>query len=98
MRRLIAVTSVLLLSFVGSAFAQASMGMDSSGRFDGSPPLGTAPDKEGTGGGGFSIPIDFGTTASTNSRSIQWTGCPEDQRGRARGGSNTLTYEACRNR
>ncbi|WP_431322857.1 hypothetical protein [Rhizobium sp. YTU87027] len=96
MRRLIAVTSVLLVSFVGSAFAQASMGMDSSGRIDGSPPLGTSPDSDGTGGGGFSIPIDFGTTSST-SGSIHWTGCPEDQRRATHGRTNTLTNQACQN-
>lgn len=96
MRRLIAVTSVLLLSFAGSALAQANMGMDSSGRLDGSPPLGTSPDTEGTGGGGFSIPIDFGTT-TTSTNSIQWTGCPEGQHRTVRGGTNTLTNQACRN-
>jgi hypothetical protein len=96
MRRLIAVTSVLLLSFTGSAFAQANMGMDSSGRLDGSPPLGTSPDTEGTGGGGLSIPIDFGTM-TTGTNSIQWTGCPEGQHRTVRGGTNTLTNQACRN-
>ncbi len=95
MRRLIVVTSLLLVGFAGSAFAQASMGMDSSGRYDGSPPLGTSPDSDGTGGGGFSIPIDFGTAPSSGS--IQWTGCPGDQRGPAQGGNNTLTNQACRN-
>ncbi|EPE94785.1 hypothetical protein [Rhizobium grahamii] len=94
MRRLIAVTSVLLLGFAGSAFAQASMGMDSSGRFDGSPPLGTSPDTEGTGGGGLSIPIDFGTT-TIYSDQINWTICPGGQRVRAQPGTPAAS-QACR--
>ncbi|CDM62934.1 putative secreted protein (plasmid) [Rhizobium favelukesii] len=81
MRRLIAVTSVLVLSFAGSAFAQANMGMDSSGRFDGSPPLGTSREDEAPSGG-FAIPFDtFQTGSTTGSGNIQWTQCPPQRRG-----------------
>lgn len=81
MRRLIAVTSVLMFSFAGSAFAQSSMGMDASGRFDGSPPLGTSREDEAPSGG-FAIPFDTSVTGSTtNSGNIQWTRCPPQRRG-----------------
>jgi hypothetical protein len=82
MYRLIAMTSIVLLGFAGSALAQASMGMDSSGRFDGSAPLGTGRPDEAPSGG-FSIPLDSFETGSTTSGSIQWK-CPPNQRLSAR--------------
>jgi hypothetical protein len=75
MRRLLAVTSIVILGFAGSALAQAGMGMDSSGRFDGSAPLGTGPKDEQSSG--LSIPLDSVETGSTTSSApIQWTRCP----------------------
>jgi hypothetical protein len=83
MYRLIAMTSIVILGFAGGALAQASMGMDSSGRFDGSAPLGTGrPDQAPSGG--FSIPLDSLETGSTSTTgSIQWK-CPPHQRQSAR--------------
>jgi hypothetical protein len=76
-------TSIVITGLAGSALAQASMGMDSSGRFDGSPPLGTGRPDEAPSGG-FSIPLDSLETGSTGtSRSIQWK-CPPHQRQSAR--------------
>ncbi|EJZ20625.1 hypothetical protein RCCGEPOP_14187, partial [Rhizobium sp. Pop5] len=46
MRRFIAATSIALLSLSAPVLAQSNMGMDASGRTDGSPPLGTAPGDE----------------------------------------------------
>jgi hypothetical protein len=75
MRRLLAVTSIVIIGFAGSAFAQANLGMDSSGRFDGSAPLGTGPKDEQSSG--LSIPLDsFETGSTTTSAPIQWTRCP----------------------
>jgi hypothetical protein len=75
MRRLLAFTSIVIMGFAGSAFAQASLGMDSSGRFDGSAPLGTGPKDEQPSG--LSVPIDsFETDSTTTSAPIQWTRCP----------------------
>jgi hypothetical protein len=34
---------------------------------------------------------------TTGTNSIQWTGCPEGQHRVVRGGTNTLTNQACRN-
>jgi hypothetical protein len=80
MYKLIAMTSIITLGFAGSIFAQANMGMDSSGRFDGSAPLGTSRADESPSGG-FAIPFDaFETGSTTNTpKSIQWT-CPPNQR------------------
>jgi hypothetical protein len=77
MYRLIAMTSIVLLGLAGSAFAQASMGMDSSGRYDGSAPLGTGRADQAPSGG-FSIPLDAFETGSTSSGTIQWN-CPQQQ-------------------
>ncbi len=89
MRRLIVMTSLIVLGLSGSALAQANMGMDSSGRFDGSPPLGTVPDDQQTGGG-LSIPIDSFTTESTgNPNDIQWTRCQKRTAG------DVSTRQAC---
>lgn len=75
MLRLLAVTSIIVLGCAGGVFAQASLGMDNSGRFDGSPPLGTGPSDEQSSG--LSIPLDsFETGSTTTSAPIQWTRCP----------------------
>lgn len=77
MRRLIVMSSLVVLGLSSAAFAQANMGMDSSGRFDGSPPLGTSPE-DYQSSSGLSIPIDSYTTSSTgNPNNIQWTRCPQ---------------------
>jgi hypothetical protein len=82
MRRLLAVTSILILGLAGSAFAQANLGMDSSGRFDGSPPVGTSSQDDQSSG--LSIPLDsFETGSTTTSAPIQWTRCPAHQRNSA---------------
>ncbi len=82
MRRLLAGTLIIVLGFSGSAFAQANIGMDSSGRFDGSAPLGTGPNDEQSSG--LSIPLDsFETGSTTTSAPIQWTRCPAHQRNSA---------------
>jgi hypothetical protein len=62
MRRFIAATSIIVLGFAAPAFSQSNLGMDASGRFDGSPPLGTGPDSGQEGG--FSIPLDSVETGS----------------------------------
>ncbi len=93
MRKLLAVTSVVIMGFAGSAFAQMNMGMDSSGRFDGSAPLGTGPQDEQSSG--LSIPLDSLETGSTaGSAPVQWTRCPPHQRNAA---NRKSTNPACIN-
>jgi hypothetical protein len=75
MLKLIAATSIVILGITGSAWAQTNMGTDASGRFDGSPPLGTSPEVEQSTG--LSIPLDSIETGSTTSGTIHWTRCPE---------------------
>jgi hypothetical protein len=89
MRTLLAVTSVVVLGFAGSVFAQANLGMDSSGRFDGSAPLGTGPKDEQSSG--LSIPLDsFETGSTTTSAPIQWTRCPPQKRNGTNGKTANL--------
>lgn len=72
MRRLISVTSIVLLSIAAPALAQSSMGIDPNGRFDGSPPPGTSPEYDAQQGG-FEIPLDPIETGSiTISRPSTW--------------------------
>ncbi|MFP3544128.1 hypothetical protein SB748_11690 [Rhizobium sp. SIMBA_035] len=56
MRRLISITSIVLL-IAAPAFAQSSMGVDTNGRFDGSPPPGTSPAYDAQQSG-LEIPLD----------------------------------------
>ena len=93
MRKLLAITSVVIMSLAGSALAQMNMGMDSSGRFDGSAPLGTGPKDEQSSG--LSIPLDsFETESTTSSAPAQWTRCPPQQRNAA---NRKSTNPACIN-
>lgn len=57
MRRFIAVVSVALVTISTPAFAQSNIGTDESGRFVGTPPLGTSPEYDAQQGG-LSIPLD----------------------------------------
>ncbi|MBX5222425.1 hypothetical protein HJC04_19225 [Rhizobium sp. NLR8a] len=78
MRRFIAATSIALLSLSGPVLAQSNMGMDASGRFDGTPPLGTAPGAEPQTG--LVIPLDSIETGSVDngapSGRVDWARCP----------------------
>lgn len=78
MRRFIAATSIALLSLSGPVLAQSNMGMDASGRFDGTPPLGTAPGAEPQAG--LVIPLDSIETGSVEngvpSGRVDWARCP----------------------
>ena len=88
MRKLLAVTSIVIMGFAGGAFAQMNMGMDSSGRFDGTAPLGTG-SKDEQPSGGLSIPLDsFETGSTAGSAPVQWTRCPPSQRNAANRKSN----------
>lgn len=62
MLRLVAAASIAVFAIATPAMSQSNLGQDASGRFDGSPPLGTGRD---TGqAGGFSIPLDSVETDS----------------------------------
>lgn len=78
MRSLIAATSIALLSLSAPVLAQSNMGMDASGRFDGTPPLGTAPGAETQSG--LTIPLDSFETGSVGneplSGPVDWARCP----------------------
>ncbi|MBX4956928.1 hypothetical protein [Rhizobium lentis] len=78
MRSLIAATSIALLSFSAPVLAQSNMGMDASGRIDGTPPLGTAPGAEPQTG--LVIPLDSIETGSVDdgvpSGRVDWARCP----------------------
>ncbi|ANK84859.1 MULTISPECIES: hypothetical protein [Rhizobium] len=78
MRRFIAATSIALLSLSAPVLAQSNMGMDASGRIDGTPPLGTAPGAEPQTG--LVIPLDSIETGSVvnsaPSGRVDWARCP----------------------
>lgn len=78
MRRFIAATSIALLSLSAPVLAQTNMGMDASGRIDGTPPLGTSPGAETQNG--LVIPLDSIETGSINegapSGRVDWARCP----------------------
>ena len=60
MRTIIAVTSIVFLGVAGPVLAQSNMGTDYTGRFDGSPPLGTSPEYDSMNR--LAFPIDPTTT------------------------------------
>ncbi len=78
MRRFIAAASIALLSLSAPVLAQSNMGMDASGRIDGTPPLGTAPGAETQSG--LIIPLDSIETGSIDnepvSGPVDWARCP----------------------
>ncbi|MBB4194218.1 hypothetical protein GGE45_003836 [Rhizobium aethiopicum] len=78
MRRFIAATSIALLSLSAPVLAQSNMGMDASGRIDGTPPLGTAPGAEPQTG--LVIPLDSIETGSVDNGApagrVDWARCP----------------------
>ncbi|MBB4577163.1 hypothetical protein [Rhizobium lentis] len=78
MRRFIEATSIALLSLSTPVLAQSNMGMDASGRIDGTPPLGTAPGAEPQTG--LVIPLDSIETGSVGngapSGRVDWARCP----------------------
>ncbi|SCB60855.1 hypothetical protein GA0061105_11394 [Rhizobium aethiopicum] len=78
MRRFIAATSIALLSLSAPVLAQSNMGMDASGRIDGTPPLGTAPGAETQNG--LIIPLDSIETGSIDNGAptgrVDWARCP----------------------
>jgi len=72
MRTLISITSIVLL-IAAPAFAQSSMGVDTNGRFDGSPPPGTSPEYDAQQSG-LEIPLDpIETGTITIVRPSSWT-------------------------
>jgi hypothetical protein len=94
MLKVIAATSIVILGLTGSAWAQTNMGTDASGRFDGSPPLGTSPEVEQSTG--LAIPLDSMQTGSTTSGTTRWTRCPEGGKitARTRNSSESIS-KAC---
>ncbi len=94
MRRLIAITSVVVLGLAAPVFAQSSMGVDVSGRFDGSPPFGTSPETEQSSGG-FSIPLDSIETGSTSDfGNVQLRNCaPAQTKGHRNAAGSQLCVE-----
>ncbi|MBX5157130.1 MULTISPECIES: hypothetical protein [unclassified Rhizobium] len=103
MRRFIAATTIALLSLSAPGLAQSNMGMDASGRIDGTPPLGTAPGVETQSG--LIIPLDSMETGSindngTSSGRVDWARCPPRKtRGALAtegGNSGASTSAACR--
>ncbi|RUM26288.1 hypothetical protein EFQ99_08450 [Rhizobium vallis] len=104
MRRFIAATSIALLSLSAPVLAQSNMGMDASGRIDGSPPLGTAPGAEPQSG--LTIPLDSIETGSVDngpaSGRVDWARCPPRKvRGATAtegGNSGASVSAACRDR
>ncbi|KRB61232.1 hypothetical protein ASE04_23000 [Rhizobium sp. Root708] len=91
MRRLFVISSVITLALAGSAMAQASMGMDSSGRFDGSPPIGTSFGTDQSDSG-LSIPLDsFETNSTSYSAPVYVPRCGQYQRNSA----NRNASQAC---
>ena len=102
MRRFIAATSIAFLSLAAPVLAQSNMGMDASGRFDGTPPLGTAPGAETQSG--LTIPLDSIETGSIDnsvpSGPVDWARCPPRKpRGALAtegGNSGASTNPACR--
>ncbi|MDR9813266.1 hypothetical protein [Rhizobium hidalgonense] len=102
MRRFIAAASIALLSLSTPVLAQSNMGMDASGRFDGTPPLGTAPGAETQSG--LVIPLDSIETGSVDNGApigpVDWAKCPP-RKARAAlategGNSGASTNPACR--
>ena len=85
MRMFIAVASIVFLGVAGPVLAQSNMGTDYTGRFDGSPPLGTSPDYDVMNG--LIIPLDPVTTGSVDIVIPRSTGttdvrrCPPPKRG-----------------
>jgi hypothetical protein len=102
MRRFIAATSIVLLSLSAPVLAQS--GTDASGRFDGTPPLGTAPGAETQNG--LVIPLDSIETGSVDngpaSGRVDWARCPPRKtRGALAtegGNSGASANPACRDR
>ncbi|NLS07785.1 hypothetical protein HGP14_31600 [Rhizobium sp. P32RR-XVIII] len=62
MRTIIAVTSIVFLGIAGPVLAQSNTGMDYTGRFDGTPPLGTSPEYDSMNR--LAFPIDTMPTGS----------------------------------
>ncbi|EJB03668.1 hypothetical protein Rleg9DRAFT_2505 [Rhizobium leguminosarum bv. trifolii WSM597] len=104
MRRFIAAASIALLSLSTPVLAQSNMGMDASGRFDGTPPLGTSPGNEPESG--LVIPLDSIETGSVDngvpSGRVDWARCPPRKaRGALAtegGNSGASVSPACRDR
>ncbi|WP_337270864.1 hypothetical protein [Oryzifoliimicrobium ureilyticus] len=96
MYKLAIAVSLTLLASTSALYAQSNLNMDSSGRFDGSPPLGTSTDQESSG---LAIPLDGGITGSTSSDSIivvQPERCRDIRRGQIR--ASAQEREVCRSR
>jgi hypothetical protein len=97
MRRYIAVTSIVLFSMAAPALAQSNMGMDASGRFDGTPPLGTSAEYDAQQSG-LSIPLDPVQTGSvTVTRPSEWDVCGAPANGMAATGDGSVNA-ACPDR
>lgn len=90
MRRFIAAASIALVTLSTPAFAQSNIGTDESGRFVGTPPLGTSPEYDAQQSG-LQIPLDPVDTGSiTIYRPSKWrTPCTysEESATRTRDGS-----------
>lgn len=96
MRKLISVTSIVLL-IAASAFAQSSMGIDTNGRFDGSPPPGTSPEYDAQQSG-LEIPLDpIETGTITIVRPSHWQAPCERENTRATRSDGTVNA-ACPDR
>ncbi len=85
MRTIIAVTSIVVLGIAGPVLAQSNTGTDYTGRFDGTPPLGTSPEFDAMNR--LVIPIDPMTTGNIdvviprNRGTVDVTRCPPPKRG-----------------
>ena len=87
MRTTIAVTSIVFLGIAGPVLAQSNTGQDYTGRFEGTPPLGTSPEFDAMNR--LAIPIDPMTTGNIdidiviprNSGTVDVTRCPPPKRG-----------------
>jgi hypothetical protein len=82
MRTIFAVTSIVFLGIAGPVLAQSNMGTDYTGRFDGTPPLGTSPESPTTNG--LVIPLDPVETGSVDVVIPRNTGPTDVRRARNR--------------